>query len=172
MGPPLWRRPIAAGQPPAELWGASKLLSPAKAAALQAPSLRVLADTTQQGVRTLRVRIHSERGADTVGLRVDGDTATVRSLTVEGRSITADPAGFVFHAPGPAGVEAVADRYKAPGGKIRLRVTDVTGIPGRCPHFRASSPTGLAVPRRHQNLRHQGLRPLTLEHGRSGRSGI
>ncbi|MEV6154408.1 M20/M25/M40 family metallo-hydrolase [Nonomuraea sp. NPDC052129] len=109
-----------------ELWGGgSKLLSPAKAAALPAPSLRVLADTTQQGVRTLRVRIRSERGADMVGLRVYGDTAT---LTVEGRSITPDPAGFVFHAPEPAGVEASLT-IKAPGDKVRLRVTDTSRNP-------------------------------------------
>ncbi|MFI7227438.1 M20/M25/M40 family metallo-hydrolase [Nonomuraea angiospora] len=114
----------ATGRPQAELWGGgSKLLSPAKAAALPAPSLRVLADTTRQGRRTLRVRIRSERGANTVGLRVDGDTATVRSLTVEGRSIKADPAGFVFHAPRPEGVEA---SLTVTGGKIRLRVTDVS----------------------------------------------
>ncbi|WP_433510399.1 M20/M25/M40 family metallo-hydrolase [Nonomuraea sp. CA-143628] len=119
----------AAGQPLAELWGGgSKLLSPAKAAALPAPSLRVLADTTGQGVRTLRVRIRSERGADMVGLRVYGDTSTVRSLTVEGRSITPDPAGFVFHAPGPAGVEASLT-IKASGDKVRLRVTDTSRDP-------------------------------------------
>ncbi|WP_176993740.1 M20/M25/M40 family metallo-hydrolase [Nonomuraea jiangxiensis] len=117
------------GQPPAELWGGgSKLLSPAKAAALPAPSLRVLADTTSQDERTLRVRIHSERGANMVGLRVDGDTATVRSLAVEGRSITADPAGFVFHAPGPGGAEASLT-VGVTGDKIRLRVTDVSPNP-------------------------------------------
>lgn len=116
----------ATGRPEAELWGGSKLLSPAKAAALPAPSLRVLADTTQQGVRTLRVRIRSERGANMVGLRVDGDTATVRSLTVGGRSITAEPAGFVFHAAGPEGVEA---SLTVKGGKLRLRVTDVSPNP-------------------------------------------
>ncbi|MEV0385044.1 M20/M25/M40 family metallo-hydrolase [Nonomuraea sp. NPDC050643] len=119
----------ATGRPEAELWGGgSKLLSPAKPAELPAPSLRVLADTTRQGVRTLRVRIHSERGASMVGLRVDGGTATVRSLTVAGRSITADPAGFVFHAPGPAGLE-VSLAVQAPGGEIRLRVTDVSPNP-------------------------------------------
>ena len=132
--PDQWARryggAAATGRSPAELWGGgSKLVSPAKAAALPAPSLRVLADTTRQGVRTLRVRIHSERGANTIGLRVDGDTATVRSLTVEGRSITADPAGFVFHAPGPAGVEASLT-VKAPGDQIRLWVTDVSPNPG------------------------------------------
>ncbi|MBT2227097.1 M20/M25/M40 family metallo-hydrolase [Nonomuraea sp. NEAU-A123] len=116
------------GQPPAELWGGSKLLSPAKAAKLPAPSLRVLADTTREGVRTLRVRIHSERGASAVGLRVDGDTATVSSLTVGGRSITADPAGFLFRAPGPEGVE-VSLVVKGSGGKIGLRVTDVSPNP-------------------------------------------
>jgi len=59
---------------------------------------------------------------------VDGDAATVRSLTVEGRSIPADPAGFVFRAPGPAGVE-VSLVVEGSGGKIRLRVTDVSPNP-------------------------------------------
>ncbi|MEU7893393.1 hypothetical protein AB0B45_11045 [Nonomuraea sp. NPDC049152] len=52
----------------------------------------------------------------------------VSEEAVEGRPITADPAGLVFHAPGPAGVEASL-AVKVPGDKIRLRVTDVSPNP-------------------------------------------
>ncbi len=100
-----------------------QLLSPAKAAALAAPSLQVLSDTTARGVRTLRVRIRSERGAGLVGLRVEG--ATPRSLTVEGRTIPVDPEGFVFYGSGAEVSLAVRDA----GGKLRLRVTDVNQNP-------------------------------------------
>ncbi|MFE0151135.1 M20/M25/M40 family metallo-hydrolase [Nonomuraea sp. NPDC059007] len=120
----------ATAHPLAEVWaGGSELLSPAKPAPLPAPTLRVLADTTRQGLRTLRVRIHSARGATMVGLRVDGATTTVTSLTVEGRAVTPDPVGFVFEAAGPEGVEASLT-VKATAGKIRLLVTDVSRNPG------------------------------------------
>ncbi|MFD9946335.1 M20/M25/M40 family metallo-hydrolase [Nonomuraea sp. NPDC059023] len=120
----------ATAHPLAEVWaGGSELLSPAKPAPLPAPTLRVLADTTRQGLRTLRVRIHSARGAAMVGLRVDGAITTVTSLTVEGRSVTPDPVGFVFEAAGPEGVEASLT-VKATAGKIRLLVTDVSRNPG------------------------------------------
>lgn len=131
--PDQWARryggTTATGHPQAELWGGgSKLLSPAKPATLPAPTLQVLADTTSRGERTLRVRIRSERGANAIALRVDGDTAAVRALTVEGRTITADPAGFAFHAPGRSGVEATLT-VAATNDKLRLRVTDISPNP-------------------------------------------
>lgn len=121
--PDQWARRYGGVSASTELWGSSQLVSPAKAAPLAAPSLRVLEDTTLRGVRTLRVRIGSERGANLVGLRAD----SVLSLTVEGRSITPGPTGFVFHAPGAAGVEV---SLTAKASKLQLRVTDVDRNPG------------------------------------------
>ncbi|MEV4570502.1 M20/M25/M40 family metallo-hydrolase [Nonomuraea sp. NPDC049419] len=99
----------------------------ASVATLPPPSLRVLADTTTGGERTVRVRLRSERGVNMLALRVDDDAA-VRSLTVEGRAITPGPAGFVFHAPGEAGVEATLT-VAASSGKLVLRVTDTSPNP-------------------------------------------
>ncbi|MCG5213657.1 M20/M25/M40 family metallo-hydrolase [Streptosporangium soli] len=131
--PDTWARRFGGVDPPgrpAELWGDDKLLAPADAAALPAPSFKVRADRTRDGVRTLRVLIRTERGADAVGLRVDGDTATLRSLTVEGRPITAHPeAGFIFYAPGTEWVEASL-AFPAGAGTVRLRITDVSSSPG------------------------------------------
>ncbi|GAA1625488.1 M20/M25/M40 family metallo-hydrolase [Nonomuraea maheshkhaliensis] len=128
--PDQWaRRYTGTRNPPTGPWaGESKLASPAEAAPLPPPSLQVLADTTSRNERTLRVRIRSERGANTIALRVDETTATVRTLTVEGRPITADPAGFTFHAPGPAGVEATLT-VAATNDTIRLRATDISPNP-------------------------------------------
>lgn len=52
----------------------------------------------------------------------------MRALTVEGRTITADPAGFAFHAPGRSGVEATLT-VAATNDKLRLRVTDISPNP-------------------------------------------
>ncbi|MGC5011596.1 M20/M25/M40 family metallo-hydrolase [Streptosporangium sp. DT93] len=138
----------SAAHPFPEVWTGPGRVGPAKAATLAAPSLEVTGDTgdtgetgdtVARGVRTLRVRIRSERGATQVGLRVDGSaTAAVRSLTVAGRSVPKDPAGapgeqrgvaFTFHAPEPEGVE-VSLTLAAHDGPLRLRVTDVSTAPG------------------------------------------
>ncbi|GAA3035519.1 M20/M25/M40 family metallo-hydrolase [Streptosporangium longisporum] len=136
--PDRWARRyggVATGARPfPEVWETPELIAPAKAAPLPAPSLKVIEDTTGAGVRTVRVLIRSERGAALIGLRVAGDTAKPRSLTVAGRTVPEGSsrdlgAGFVFHAPGSQGVEASLT-FAAGKGPIRLRVTDVSSLPG------------------------------------------
>ncbi|MEU4831918.1 M20/M25/M40 family metallo-hydrolase [Streptosporangium sp. NPDC023615] len=149
--PDAWARryggPASAAHPFPDVWTGPALVGPARAATLAAPSVKVVEDTVAGGVRTLRVRIRSERGAPQIGLRLDAPaTAALRSLTVAGRPLPKEAAGgsgerpgetsgerrgaaFTFHAPGPEGVE-VSLTLAGHDGPLRLRVTDVSSAPG------------------------------------------
>ena len=73
-------------------WSAGSAMwhGPAPAADLSAPAVTVLSDVTRGGTRELTLRISSRRDASTLGLWVDGRSATVRSATVAGRDVPTD----------------------------------------------------------------------------------
>jgi hypothetical protein len=109
---------------------------PAEPAALPPPRLDPLADSTEDGVRTLRVRLVPQRPVRLVSLHVDPATATVVEARVAGRSVPVDgaaPFGVVFHAPPPEGIE-IELRLRPTGGPVRLRAMDasdgLSGLPG------------------------------------------
>ena len=60
---------------------------PAPAANLPPPEVTVVRDHIENGQRKLTLRLESQRDAPTLGLWIDGDSATVRSATVAGRAV-------------------------------------------------------------------------------------
>ncbi|MEV0729444.1 M28 family peptidase [Polymorphospora sp. NPDC050346] len=116
------------------------LAGPAQAAALPAPAVQTVSDTTTAGVRTLRVRLVPQRQVRLAALHVDQTTATVRSATVAGVPVPVEPTdddrwsfGIVFHAPPPEGVE-IELTLAATGQPVALRAADasdgLSGLPG------------------------------------------
>jgi hypothetical protein len=112
-------------------WEAGKPLAhgTAPGTALAAPQVAVLADVTRDGVRELRLRITSTRGAPSVGLWVDAASASVRRATVADRDVTTHGPdgrwdfGFLFHAAPAAGVD-VALELEPRAATVGLRVAD------------------------------------------------
>ncbi|MCA2213076.1 M28 family peptidase [Jidongwangia harbinensis] len=110
------------------------------AATLPAPTVTVLSDTRSGASRTVRVRLAPQRPVRLVALHVGADTP-VTAATVGGRPVPTDRTaggpwgfGFVFHAPPPAGVEAVLTVRAA--GPVRLRAMDGSDGLGALPGFR------------------------------------
>ncbi|MEO3819333.1 M28 family peptidase [Plantactinospora sp. B24E8] len=131
-------------------------VGPAQPAALPAPRLDVLADQTDAGVRTLRLRLVPQRPVRLVSLHVDPATATVVGARVAGHPVEAEPVsgaaepfGVVFHAPPPEGIE-VELRLRTTGGPVSLRVMDgsdgLAGLPGFRPR-----PPGVGVVGSHES---------------------
>ena len=141
-----WSRSLLS-QPPGPLddafpWRAGSVLryGPAPAADLPAPAVTVLSDVTRGDARELTLRISSRRDASTLGLWVDGGTATVLRATVGGRDIPTDRSrgkwafGFRFHGAPVDGVEVRLELTQAADG-VTLRVADSTHDLGVVPGF-------------------------------------
>ena len=115
---------------------------PAPAADLPPPKLTVVRDHIDNGQRKLTLRLRSQRDAPTLGLWIDGDSATIRSATVAGRAVPTDrPLGkwsFGFRYLGaPAdGVEVQLELDQRIDDVV-LRVADstddVSAVPGFSP---------------------------------------
>jgi Peptidase family M28 len=142
--PQKWTAQYVAGSPAAvtdalPAFGAEKVLSgPATAAALPAPQLTLLSDTTSGGNRTLTLRLLPQRPVRLVALHVGAATSVV-TATVGGRPLPTDKKaggewgfGFVFNAPPPSGVDVALTVRGA--GPVKLRAMDgsdgLTDLPG------------------------------------------
>ncbi len=123
------------------LGGLKVRTGPAAAAALPAPQVRVGADTTAAGVRTLRLRLAPQRPVRLVTLHVDAATAAVQRAVVGGREVPVTRSGdgrwafgLVFHAPPQDGVEVELAVRATGAGPVRLRIVDASdglaGLPG------------------------------------------
>ncbi|WP_318783708.1 M28 family peptidase [Plantactinospora soyae] len=117
---------------------------PAQPAPLPPPRLDPLADNTEAGVRTLRVRLVPQRQVRLASLHVDPATATVVEARVAGRPIRVGgptPFGVVFHAPPPEGIEIeLRLRATTPGAPVRLRAMDASDGLAALPGFRPRPP--------------------------------
>jgi hypothetical protein len=109
------------------------LVGPAQAAALPAPELTTVSDTTSGGQRTLTLNLKPQRDVRLVYLGVEG--ATVTSATVDGRQIPAHALkdfGVLFHAPPDGGLPVTLTL--ATPGPVKIRVMDgsdgLTNLPG------------------------------------------
>ncbi|MBM7082331.1 M28 family peptidase [Micromonospora humidisoli] len=129
---------------------------PAPAANLPAPTVRVLADTTAGGLRTLRLRLLPQRTVRLATLHVDATTAEVTRAEVAGREVPvgrqptveeakADRWGFgiVFHAPPAEGVE-ITLTVRPRAGQVALRAMDASDGLAGLPGFR-ERPAGVGV---------------------------
>jgi hypothetical protein len=123
-------------------WRAGSALrhGPAPAADLPAPAVIVLGDITRGDTRELTLRISSRRDAPTLGLWVDGTTATVVSATVGGRDLPTGRSkakwdfGFRFYGAPEDGVE-VRLRLDQHADGVTVRVADSTDDLGVVPGF-------------------------------------
>ena len=136
--------------------GAEELLAgPAEPAALPAPAIETLADSTAGELRTLTLRLVPQRQVRLVTLHVAAATAEVRSAVVAGRPVQVEPAagpvdaetggeagtgdgrwsfGLVFHAPPPEGIE-VTLVLRPIGGPVQLRAMDASDGLAALPGF-------------------------------------
>ncbi|MBK9258626.1 MAG: M20/M25/M40 family metallo-hydrolase [Polyangiaceae bacterium] len=105
---------------------------PAPIADLAAPILEKVADETQSGVRTLRMRLRSARGAPFVLVTVASQSPILRA-TIDGQTIDEDkpsswpgddPWGFTFQGLPPEGIEWSIDVTGS--AKVTVRVVDRT----------------------------------------------
>ncbi len=138
------------------------LAGPAEAAALPAPALTVLADTTSGDERTLRLQLTPQRPVRVLSLHVETSAVTVRRAMMAGRPVpiepisvddepavdepTTDPAadrwwgfGLVFHAPPPEGIE-IELVFRTTGGEVLLRAMDASDGLAGLPGFRPRPP--------------------------------
>ncbi|WP_434741803.1 M28 family peptidase [Micromonospora sp. SH-82] len=119
---------------------------PAPATDLPAPTLEVLADTTVDNQRTLRLRLTPQRPVRLTTLHVDLDTAGVSAMTVAGRPVPLGrpehswDLGVVFHAPPPEGVEITVTASVRPDRPVRLRAMDASDGLDALPGFRPRPP--------------------------------
>ena len=127
------RRPV--GGPAAGPWRRA-------AVSLAAPQVVVLDDVDRDGVRVLRLRVSSSRGAPSVGLWVDAASATVRRATVAGRDVLGHGTngrwtlGFLFHAAPAAGVDVTLElepRAASVGLRVADRSDDLSSAPDPAP---------------------------------------
>ena len=113
---------------------------PAPAADLPAPKLTVVRDQIENGQRKLTLRLRSQRDAPTLGLWIDGDSATIRSATVGGRAIPTDRPlgkwsfGFRYFGALAEGVEVQLELDQRTEDVV-LRVADSTDDLGAVPGF-------------------------------------
>ena len=95
-------------------WSAGSALwhGPAPVADLSAPAVTVLRDVTRGGTRELTLRISSRRDASTLGLWVDGRSATVRARrSAAGTSRPTDPGASGLWGSASMGRRWTASRY-------------------------------------------------------------
>jgi hypothetical protein len=106
------------------------LTGEAPPASLDAPSLTVLGDDSDGGVRTLRLRVASQRQAPVIGMYVEQAGEDLKA-EVNGKGVEradGDRLAVRYFAPGPEGVELTL-RFKQ-STPIKLRVMDQTyGLP-------------------------------------------
>jgi hypothetical protein len=115
---------------------------PAPAANLPAPKLTVVRDHIENSQRKLTLRLRSQRDAPTLGLWIDGDSATIRSATVAGRAVRTDRPlgkwsfGFRYFGAPADGVEVQLELDQRTDDVV-LRVADstddLTAVPGFSP---------------------------------------
>ncbi|MFD0969696.1 M28 family peptidase [Plantactinospora endophytica] len=119
------------------------LAGPAEPATLPPPRLDPLADVTDAGLRTLRLRLVPQRPVRFASLHVDPATATVVSARVAGREVGVDgpgPFGVVFHAPPAEGFEVELRLRPTGSGPVRLRAMDASDGLAGLPGFRPRPP--------------------------------
>jgi Peptidase family M28 len=115
---------------------------PAPAADLPAPKLTVVRDQIENGHRKLTLRLRSQREAPTLGLWIDGDSASIRRATVAGRAVPTDRPlgkwsfGFRYLGASADGVEVQLELDQRTDDVV-LRVADsnddVSAVPGFSP---------------------------------------
>jgi hypothetical protein len=115
---------------------------PAPAADLPAPKLTVVRDLIENGQRKLTLRLRSQRNASTLGLWIDGGSATIRSAIVAGRAVPTDRPlgkwsfGFRYFGAPAEGVEVQLELDQRTEDVV-LRVADSTddlsAVPGFSP---------------------------------------
>ncbi|MEQ3549165.1 M28 family peptidase [Pseudonocardia nematodicida] len=109
-------------------------VGPARPAALAAPELTVLDDADDGELRTVRLRLTSERGARSLSFVVDGDPNRVRGLVVAGRDLGPGGAGHAvgarFHVLPADGAVEVTIVVDSDDGPLGLRVSDIDSEPG------------------------------------------
>jgi hypothetical protein len=117
---PFWKREIPA--PPAEL-----------------PAATVIADRADAGARRLSVRVSAPRGAERIGIYVEG-AASLTAASVDGKPVRRLREGALslhYYGPPPSGL--VLDLTCASGRAVALRlVSNVPGLPGE-----ATRPPGM-----------------------------
>ena len=126
--------PCSGGRP---LWH-----GPAPAAHLSGPEVTVVRDHTENGRRTLTLRLTSQRDAPTLALWIDGRSATTSSAAVAGHAIPTDRPlgkwsfGFRFFGAPADGIEVQLELDQRTDD-IVLRVADSTddvhSVPGFSP---------------------------------------
>jgi Peptidase family M28 len=109
---------------------------------LAPPELTVVRDHIENGQRKLTLRLRSQRGAPTLGLWIDGDSATIRSATVADRAVPTDRPlgrwsfGFRYFGAPADGVEIQLELDQRTDD-VLLRVADSTddlrAVPGFSP---------------------------------------
>jgi hypothetical protein len=113
---------------------------PAPAAELSPPEVTVVRDHIENGQRELTLRLRSQREAPTLGLWIDGDSATVRSATVAGRAVPTDRPlgkwsfGFSYLGAPADGVEVQLELDQR-SDVVVLRVADSTDDVSTVPGF-------------------------------------
>jgi Peptidase family M28 len=108
------------------------LRAPAPVASFKPPEARVLEDVTENGIRHLRLRLASPRGAERLSVQIDGE---ILGATVDGKRLKSDPAtqknwSLLYLAPPPEGIELVLETRAAPPLTVRL-VDESYGLPLR-----------------------------------------
>ncbi|WP_135232268.1 M20/M25/M40 family metallo-hydrolase [Nocardia sp. CS682] len=126
--PDRWTRDLVDTTAPAErfaeLWPTAVASGPAPAEPLSPPTAEIVSDTTESGQRAVHLRLRSTRGATSIALRYDTPPISMR---VAGRDVTPLPkTGFLFHAPGPDGIDV---HLVVPAGPFPLQLVDYTWLP-------------------------------------------
>ncbi|MEY2575492.1 MAG: hypothetical protein QOF80_979 [Verrucomicrobiota bacterium] len=106
------------------------LQAPAPVALFQPPEAQVLEDLTANGIRHLRVRLTSPRGAERMSVQVN---AEILSATVDGKPLTPDPTAqkswsLLYLALPKEGIELVIETRSAPPLAVRL-MDESYGLP-------------------------------------------
>src|SRR5215207_9626005 len=97
-------------------------------------------DQIENGQRKLTLRLRSQRDAPTLGLWIDGDSATIRSAIVAGRALPTDRPlgkwsfGFRFFGAPADGVEVQLELDQR-ADDVVLRVADSTDDVSAVPRF-------------------------------------
>jgi hypothetical protein len=108
------------------------LQAPAPVASFNPPEARVLEDVTANGVRHLRLRLASPRGAERMSVQINGE---VLSASVEGKLLKSHAATqkswrLLYLAPPEEGIELVLETRSTPPLAVRL-VDESYGLPLR-----------------------------------------
>lgn len=108
------------------------LQAPAPIASFQPPEARVLEDVTANGVRRLRLRLASQRGAQRISVLIKGE---ILSASVQGKPLSSGPGtqinwSLLYLAPPREGIELMLETKAAPPMEVRL-VDESYGLPLR-----------------------------------------